>query len=190
VELQPSSSPAPAGPRPAPEHAAAPAAERRNPTPVAVGDGAPDRPARAEPAGWDAARRFVGRLARLDHEDAAASIRTWREAMREDGDTWFAAEEAAARALVASGRHAAQKPLLIYIADAFAHRVWYRGRTYLASGTAAAELRVGATEASGQYVATVAMLALLVRDHLDPRAFDVLYRPFAALIPAADLVRE
>ncbi len=155
-----------------------------------MGAAAPGRPAPPEAAGPDAARRFVGRLARLDHDAVSASIWTWREAMRTEGGAWFAAEEAIARAVVASGRHAEQKPLLIYTAEAFAHRVWYRSLAHVAPGASAAELRVGATEASGQYVATVAMLALLVRDHLDPRAFELLYRPFAALIPAAELGRE
>jgi hypothetical protein len=34
------------------------------------------------------------------------------------------------------------------------------------------------------------MLALLVRDHLERREFELLYRPFAPLIPVAELQRE
>jgi hypothetical protein len=54
----------------------------------------------------------------------------------------------------------------------------------------APETRVGASEASGHYLATVAMLALLARDHLEPAAFDLLYGPFAARIPPAELAPE
>ncbi len=52
------------------------------------------------------------------------------------------------------------------------------------------ELHVRATEASGQYLGTLAMLALLVRDHLEPATFARLYRPFAPHIPVAELGRE
>ncbi len=146
------------------------------------------------PAGRGAARKFVGRLAQLDPEAVYASVQTWREAMREDLGAWFAAEEAVARAVVASGRHDEQRPLLMHVAEAFAYGVWYGagygGRARLTLGESAPELRVRATEASGQYLATVAMLALLVRDHLEPEAFEVLYRPFAALIPVDELRRE
>jgi hypothetical protein len=141
-----------------------------------------------------AARKFVGRLAQLDPEAVYASVQAWRETMREDVGAWFAAEEAVARAVVASGRHDEQRPLLMYVAEAFAYGVWYGagygGRARLTLGESAPELRVRATEASGQYLATVAMLALLVRDHLEPAEFALLYRPFAALIPADDLARE
>jgi hypothetical protein len=140
--------------------------------------------------GSPAALRFVGRLALLDHEAVRDAVVAWRESMRDDASAWFAAEEAVARAVVTSGRHHEQRPLLIPLAEAFAYSVWYRGRPQLTLGESAPELRVHATEASGQYLGTLAMLALLVRDHLDAATFDLLYRPFAALIPAADLGRE
>lgn len=47
---------------------------------------------------------------------------------------------------------------------------------------------MGATEASGQYAAPLAMPAVRVRDHLDPRACALMFAPFARLIPVADLV--
>jgi hypothetical protein len=144
--------------------------------------------------GRNAARRFVGRLAQLDPEAVYTSVQTWREAMREELGAWFAAEETVGRAVVASGRHEEQRPLLMHVAEAFAYGVWYGagygGRARLTLGEHAPELRVRATEASGQYLATLAMLALLVRDHLEPAEFEILYRPFAALIPADELVRE
>jgi hypothetical protein len=139
--------------------------------------------------GREAARRFVGRLAQLDPDAVSAGVRAWRESMREESGAWFAAEEAVAHAVVASGRHDEQRPLLMYVAESFAYRVWYGGRARLTLGESAPEIRVGATEASGQYLATLAMLALLVRDHLEPATFEILYRPFAALIPVVEIVR-
>jgi hypothetical protein len=117
------------------------------------------------------------------------AVAAWRASMHDDAAAWFAAEEAVARAVVTSGRHHEQRPLLIPLAEAFAHGVWYRGYPEATLGDAP-ELRVHATEASGQYLGTLAMLALLVRDHVEPATFDLLYRPFARLIPAADLGRE
>jgi hypothetical protein len=53
----------------------------------------------------------------------------------------------------------------------------------------ALELALRATEPSGQYPATLAMIALLVRDHLDPADFAHLYAPFTDLIPLDELGR-
>jgi hypothetical protein len=115
-------------------------------------------------------------------------VAAWHQVIREDAGAWFAAEAAVASAVATSGRRDAQAGLLVQVAEAFAYGVWYGAGA--ASTDAAPETRVGATEASGQYLATVAMLALLVRDHLDPRTFEVLYRPLAAPIPLHELLRE
>ena len=77
-----------------------------------------------------------------------------------------------------TGRRAEQKPLLMHVADAFSTIVWHGGGT-AREREQAPELRVQASEASGQYLATLAMLALLVRDRLEPSAFAMLYQPFA-----------
>ncbi len=167
----------------------APRSERRgDPRREARGD----RPADAAPgaAGRAAASKFVGRVAQLEPEAVRAVVGTWRETMRAESAAWFAAEEAVAQALVASGRHHEQGPLLMYIAEAFAHHVWHSGRAHLTLGAPAPEQRVRATEASGRYLGTLAMLALLVRDHLEPATFEMLYRPFATLVPGAELARE
>lgn len=138
-------------------------------------------------AGRSAAARFVGRVAQLDHEAVHHAVATWRHDMRTAYDSWFAAEDAVAQAIVSSGRHAEQRPLLIHMADAFSQRVWTGGPRG-ESGTA--ERVVHATEASGQYLATLAMLAVLVRDHLDPATFEQVYQPFAVLIPLTELASE
>ena len=133
--------------------------------------------------GVHAAAGFVGRVSELDLPRVRAVIASWHEAVARDPDGWFAAEAAVADAVAGSGRRAEQRVLLMEMADAFCHAVWYRR----AARAAAAERFVHATEPSGQYVATLAMLALLVRDLLDPGDFATVYAPFAAVIPAGDL---
>ncbi len=146
-------------------------------------------PAGGAPAAAEARRvawlNFVGRLARLDLAAVRGAVEAWRHALREDADAWFAAEEAVAAAVAASGRRDEQKPLLLHVAEAFAYAVWYRG-----GEVEAPETRVRSTEASGQYLATLAALALLVRDRLGAREFAVLYGPFASLIPADEVWPE
>ena len=149
---------------------------------------APDPPAAADAAGraeHDMALKFVGRVAQLSVDETGAVVETWREVMREASGAWFDAEELVARAVIDSGRRDVQKGLLMHVAEAFAYGVWY-GR----GAGAAPETRVRATESSGQYLATLAMIALLVRDHLDAATFEVAYRPFRSLIPVAELRRE
>jgi hypothetical protein len=156
--------------------------------------GTPRRPA-GEGAGQarrhggpDVARRFVGRVALLDLGAVRAIADSWHRSMREGSDAWFAAEEAVGQAVIMSGRHGQQRPLLMAVADVFANSVWYGPAAR--SGGAPPERRVGATEATGQYLTTLAMLALLVRDHLEPPTFELLYQPFAVPIPPAELTAE
>jgi hypothetical protein len=132
---------------------------------------------------------FVGRVSELDADAVRAAVQAWHQVMRAESDAWFAAERAAGHAVLAAGRAPEQEVLLDRLAECVLRRVWYRdGGGGLPPGTP--ERRVGATEASGQYVATVAMLGLLVRDHLGAAEFELLYGPFAALIPLAELGRE
>lgn len=133
-----------------------------------------------------AASKFIGRLAQLDLAAVSAAVRSWHEIMRAESDAWFAAERATAHAVSSAGRRAEQEILLGHVAECFRRAVWYR-RT---QPQAPPEVRVGSTEASAQYLATVAMVALLVRDCLDPYGFELLYRPFARHIPVEELARE
>lgn len=137
------------------------------------------------PRGVPAAAKFVGRVSQLDAAAVRAAVEGWREVMRAESEAWFAAERAAAHAVLDAGRTAEQQVMLGHLSDAVLRTVWYRagvGQT--------PEARVGATEASGQYIASVAMLALLVRDHLSAGEFALLYRPFAGVVPVDELGRE
>ena len=135
-----------------------------------------------------AASKFVGRVSLLDADALRTVVAIWHDVMRADSDVWFAAERVTAETIVKARRAAEQEMLIGGLSDHFLRRVWYRSVPGHEARTP--ERRVGATEATGQYVATLAMLALLVRDHLTQADFDVLYRPFAQIIRAEDLVRE
>jgi hypothetical protein len=140
------------------------------------------------PDGPQVASTFVGRVSQLSVEAVRAAVQAWHDVMRVESDAWFAAEQAAGQAVLAAARSGVQEVLLDRIAECVLRGVWYRDANMQPQGTP--ENRVGATEASGQYVATVAMLALLVRDRLAPSAFALLYRPFATVIPVEELQLE
>ena len=161
-------------------------APERRPEPRHDGEsGAVPRPAQEvrSGAGVAAANAFVARVAELDHDGVRTFIRGWHRVVGADAEAWFDAEAAVAAAVVRSGRQADQRPLLVRIADVFTNAVWYR----LARARVTPEAHIGATEASGQYSATLAMLALLARDHLAEHHFALVYLPFASLIPAEEL---
>jgi hypothetical protein len=159
---------------------------------VGVHPPADPRPEAATPqvaGGLVPARKFIGRVAQLRVSEVREAVEAWRETMRDESLAWFAAEDEVADALVRSALHGAQKALLLHVADVFCEMVWYREGDEPTPGTAL-ERRVQATEASGQYLTTLSMLAVLVRRHLEPATFDLLYRPFATAIPFPELARE
>jgi len=142
-----------------------------------------DRTAEPRPPGGSvSAAKFLGRLAQLDLDALGTAIHAWRAAVVASGGAWFAAEESVARAIRNGRRYEEQEALLHHITDIFR-----RARWFVPSAPGA---RIRATEASGQYVATTAMLALLVADQIAPGDFELLYRPFAELIPVSELERE
>jgi hypothetical protein len=126
-----------------------------------------------------AAAKFLGRIAQLELEQLGVAVQAWHSAVGRD---WFAAEDAVAQAVIDSARAAEQEVLLEHIAQLFRSVPWFTPEEPGA--------RVNASEPSGQYVTTLAMLALLVRDRLSPAEFELLYRPFATLIPTEELDRE
>lgn len=125
------------------------------------------------------ALKFVGRFAQMDIESLGVSIRTWH---RLADKRWFQAEAAVAEAIEATSRYREQEMLLEKIAEVFRRASWFR-RSEPGAG-------VGASEPSSQYVGTLAMLALLVRDRIDPDHFNILYQPFVQFIPERDLGPE
>ena len=151
-----------------------------------VAHGHPAPPTLSEPqrrhVAVAAAAKFLGRLSRLAIGDLREPIERWRRAVVTSTEQWFAAESALAHAVARSRRHQEQERLLEQLVETLRGAGWFRH-------TAAVE-RIGASEASIQYTSTLAMLALLVRDHLGPAEFSTLYGPFAPLIPLDELGRE
>lgn len=126
-----------------------------------------------------AASKFVGRFAQLDITSLGASIHAWQHSADEQ---WFEAEAQVAKAIGDTRRYSEQEILLSNIAEVFRRASWFRGAEPGAS--------IGASDASAQYVGTLAMLALLVRDRLRPEQLELLYRPFAHSIPISELGPE
>jgi len=136
----------------------------------------------ASGAGLSAASKFLGRFAQLDLLTLGDAIHRWHRTVTEDGDAWFEAEDAVAQAVHDARRHPDQEILLRHMADLFLREPWFTA--------AQPGARIRAAEPAGQYVATLAMLAVLVRDRLDPQEFELLYRPFASVVPVSELERE
>jgi len=129
----------------------------------------------------DAATEFIRHLARLDVNDLEAIGRRWRHTVTTDPSGWFAAESAVGRAVHATGRKMAQESLLEALSDVAKRRGWWRiDRIQTTDGR-------GLTEAAVQYAATLAVIALLVRDVIAAAEFEVVYAPFAPALPLAEL---
>ena len=128
------------------------------------------------------AGKFVGRFSQLDIADLREPVERWRRTVALASTHWFNAESAIATAVRATGRHAEQESLVEQLVRAMHGAGWLRR-------TDAIEI-VGASEASVQYTATLAMLALLLHDRLTTREFTLLYSPFAPIIPVEELGPE
>ena len=128
------------------------------------------------------ASKFLGRLSQLTITDLRVPVEHWRRAVSQGSTQWFVAESAAAEAMRSTDRHVEQEMLLEQLVDLLRRAGWMRH-------TGALEM-VGASEASVQYTATLAILALLLQDRLSPRDFSMLYSPFAPLIPLEELGPE
>src|SRR3954454_2317777 len=98
---------------------------------------------------------FLDRLEALDLRDLGAAIRRWHSFV---GDKWFEAERALSQAISDTHAHRAQRRIIDRLSELFRLARWF---TPEAPGAV-----IGASDASGQYVATVASLALLVREAL------------------------
>lgn len=133
--------------------------------------------------------RFLERMAAMEAAEVDAAVHAWRESQRAADPasgvgrgSWSAAEDAAAEALVRTGRSDEAWMLQERIHTVFRRAPWRRA---LLAGTAgAAGVR---SEATAQYLAATATVALLLADALPPRHLATLYSPFHALIPLADL---
>jgi hypothetical protein len=120
---------------------------------------------------------FVDRLGRLDIAELEVVGRTWRTIVAADPPTWFAAEGSVGHAIRTTGRQFMQESLLEALSDVVRRRGWWRlDRVESAEGQ-------GLTEAGIQYAATLAAIALLVRDVVPAREFELIYSPFVPVVP-------
>ena len=140
-----------------------------------------DRSVSAGGQAGEAALAFVRRLRRLDVGHLEAVGRAWRTIVANDPPGWFAAESAIGRAVRATDRRQAQENLLAELTEVVRRRGWWR-LDHLTGPDGQ-----GLTEAGVQYAATLAAIALLVRDVAPAQDVELIYGPFAAFIPAAEL---
>jgi len=122
--------------------------------------------------------RFLDRLAQFRLEDFEAVVRRWRVTLR-DSDAWYAAEDAVGDAVARTRRDGVMWTVQDRIYEVFRGSTWYEQRP---PGTP-----VAPSEMAAQYLATTAVVALLVADVLPGAALGVLYAPFRDAIPLAEL---
>src|SRR5687768_2810640 len=130
-----------------------------------------------------AAMAFVHRLARLDFGDLEAVGRAWRTIVAHDPPGWFAAEGAVGRAVRMTQRQPEQEAVLAELTEVVRRGGWWRLDHLAGAGSE------GLTETGIQYAATLAAIAMLVRDVVAAQDAELIHGPFAALIPAAELGR-
>ena len=121
-----------------------------------------------------AVRRFLEAIQRLTIEQWREVIEAWRATVT---DAWHDAGSAVAAAVTESDRRQAREELLSELGEITRRMRWEGGE--------APGAFTQAIESTAQYVASLAGLALLVRDRIPRRDFDALYFPFMAVIPEA-----
>lgn len=119
-------------------------------------------------------RRFLEAMQGLTIEEWREVIEAWRTTVT---DAWHDAGSAVAAAVTASDRRQAREELLSELGDITRRMRWDRGDT--------ASDSMQAIESTAHYVASLAALALLVRDRITRHDFDALYFPFRGIIPVA-----
>ena len=121
-----------------------------------------------------AVRQFLEAIQRLTIEQWREVIEAWRTTVT---DAWHDAGSAVAAAVTESDRRQAREELLSELGDITRRMRWDGGDR---AGDSAQ-----AIESTAHYVASLAALAVLVRDRIARREFDALYLPFRGVIPPA-----
>lgn len=121
---------------------------------------------------------FFERLQHLSLQGLGDAVRAWRDEVARSS-AWHKAEDAVSRAITDTARHAAQWSMLQRLFETFRGAPWYKEHQ---PGS-----QVPGSDAAAQYVATAALLALLVRDAVPTETFEILYLPFRDIIPTDGL---
>jgi hypothetical protein len=121
-----------------------------------------------------AVKRFLEAIQRLTIEQWREVIGAWRTMVT---DAWHDASAAVAVAVTESDRRQAREELLSELGE-ITRRVRWNGGEGAGSFTQP-------IESTAHYVASLAGLALLVRDRIPRQNFDELYLPFMGVIPEA-----
>jgi hypothetical protein len=120
---------------------------------------------------------FLARLAELSFEDLGGAVDSWRGLVT--GPDWHEAEDHLSVAISETRRFHERERVLEHIYQVFRRSPWFTERK--------PDSHIPGSDASAQYVTTVALFALLVCDRLSAHDFDVLYSPFAGCIPPSQL---
>jgi hypothetical protein len=123
-----------------------------------------------------AVRQFLEAIQSLTIEQWREVIAAWRATVT---DAWHDADAAVAAAVAESERRQAREELLSELGD-ITRRIRWNGGDRTGSSAQA-------TESTALYLASLAGLALLVRDRITRRQFDALYLPFMGVIPLATI---
>ncbi len=119
-----------------------------------------------------AIERFLDHLRPLSLDDFGHVVAVWRDLV---GPAWHDAEDTVSHGIESSGRQRERDAVLERVYDIFREAPWYNAEQ--PGG------RVPGSDATAQYVTTVALFALLVCDQVELRAVETLYAPFAERIP-------
>jgi hypothetical protein len=120
---------------------------------------------------------FFSRLRALPFQDLGRVVATWR-ALVTEGD-WHEAEDRLSVAITQTRRFPEREHVLEQLYQHFRRSPWFTERQ--------PDSRIPGSDASAQYVTTIALFALLVCDRLSAHDFDVLYSPFVEFIPPSEL---
>ena len=123
-----------------------------------------------------AVRRFLEAIQGLTIERWGEVIEAWRTTVT---GAWHDAGTAVAAAVTETDRRQAREELLSELGDITRRMRWDRGD--------AAGNSTQALESTAYYVASLAALAVLVRDRITRHEFDALYLPFVGVMPLATI---
>jgi len=135
----------------------------------------------AQPYGPNTAlvQYFIERLDTMPPQAIFRAVWNWRK--RIAGSPWFEAEDALSHAFLAPDRARQRKRAFDKLGAVFRRVKWTAELPY------EPEILIPAGAPAAHYIAATAVAALVARDQLSAGDFQILYDPFAELVPVAEL---